>query len=1319
MKKSLNGHYVRQLRTCRSWTELTAVAADLPNTKAVGDLFELLTKLTLQSAPEYRTHLSEVWSLSEVPRKTAVQLDLPRTDEGIDLIAKTKTGEFWAIQCKYRSASDAALGVRELSTFSNLAFQHCKGISHGLIAHTSNKPIRKKNLLGSVSELGLSHWASMDEEAWKAIHALLSNKPIKVKKRKPRPHQRKAIAAAEQYFKKAARGKMIMPCGSGKSLTAFWIAERLAAKTVVVAVPSLALIKQSIQDWTREYLAYGVQPEWLAVCSDDTVGDVSKDEFVSSVYELGIDATTDRSEIAQFLTRHSRGVPRIIFTSYQSGPVLSEAVLDSRKKIDLLILDEAHKTVGDKEKRFSTLLADANLPARKRLFMTATERVLAGSDKKERVYSMDDAKVYGEVFYQVTFKQAIEQGLISDYRILTVSISREEVDALIEKNALLKDVSEKDKEYEAVALTAGIALNRTFEKQGVKHAISFHRSIKAAEDFAAQQDMLARIGVVDDDIVNGSISSRKSAGERDQQIREFVASDRALLSNARCLTEGVDIPSIDCVCFASPKQSVIDIVQASGRAMRTYEGKDFGYILLPIVIPEEMDFEEFADTTEFKTVARTIAALSIHDERIVEYFRLIQEGKRLSGRIIEIEGSEKLGQKIDLNEFSDAIETKLWKQIGRVNWRPFDEARAFAHDLGLQSAAEWRAICKSGQLPGDIPSSPNQIYKNDGWIGFGDWCGTGNLSSWDHEYRPFKEARKFVRSLGLKSGQEWIAFYQSRQRPNDIPSNPRAVYKNQGWVSMGDWLGTGAIATRYREFLEFVQARDFAQSLGLNSKDDWLEFAKSDSRPVDIPLKPERTYQNNGWKGWGDWLGTGRVANFDKKYRSFDKARQFAQSRGLKSQVGWFAFCKSGDLPADIPANPSQTYKDKGWIGIGDWLGTGRVAAQDRKFRSFDRARKFSRALGLKSGNEWRNFCRSGRLPADIPANPNQTYKNNGWKGMGDWLGSGTTASQDRIYRSFSKARKFVRSRGLKSQHEWREFCKSGDLPADIPANPSQTYKDKGWIGIGDWLGTGVIAPRYRKYRSFKAARKFVRTLGLQSGFEWEQFCKSGKKPEDIPAGAGRTYKDKGWAGMGDWLGTGTIAPGDRKYRPFKQARKFVRRLGLSSTAGWQEFCRSNQMPEDIPSNPGRIYKDKGWVGMGDWLGTGTIAPNKREYRSFTEARIFARGLGLKNQSEWRKFVKSGKLPDDIPAKPDNGYKNDGWVGIGDWLGTGRVANFNRSFRSFKEARKFARSLGLKSSLEWSSYSKSGKRPDDIPSAPNRTYQDQGWINWKDWLGTK
>jgi hypothetical protein len=163
----------------------------------------------------------------------------------------------------------------------------------------------------------------------------------------------------------------------------------------------------------------------------------------------------------------------------------------------------------------------------------------------------------------------------------------------------------------------------------------------------------------------------------------------------------------------------------------------------------------------------------------------------------------------------------------------------------------------------------------------------------------------------------------------------------------------------------------------------------------------------------------------------------------------------------------------------------------------------------------------------------------------------------------------------------------------------------------------------------------------------------------------------------------------------------------------------SDNKPQDIPASPDHAYAEEGWAGIGDWLGTGTVAAQLRQYRHFEEARAFARGLGLKSEAEWRAYCKSGKKPDDIPAKPYRTYAKKGWVGVGDWLGTGTVATSLRHFRPFENARASMRGLGLKSTKEWFDYCKSGKKPDDIPANPARTYAEAGWVGWRDWLGTE
>jgi hypothetical protein len=224
----------------------------------------------------------------------------------------------------------------------------------------------------------------------------------------------------------------------------------------------------------------------------------------------------------------------------------------------------------------------------------------------------------------------------------------------------------------------------------------------------------------------------------------------------------------------------------------------------------------------------------------------------------------------------------------------------------------------------------------------------------------------------------------------------------------------------------------------------------------------------------------------------------------------------------------------------------------------------------------------------------------------------------------------------------------------------SPVYAESGWTSWGDWLGSGIVATRLRKYLSFSESRSFVRRLRLNSFADWRDYSKSGDKPKSIPAQPDRTYADAGWSGWGDWLGTKTIATRLRKYRSFTEARAFVRDLGLKSQTEWRKYVKSGKKPRDIPSAPHQVYAEAGWAGFGDWLGTGTVAPRWHQYRSFKQARNFARSLGLKSQMEWLDYTKSGKKPDDIPACPDQTYSTKGWAGIGDWLGTGKVSATRR-----------------------------------------------------------
>jgi len=315
-----------------------------------------------------------------------------------------------------------------------------------------------------------------------------------------------------------------------------------------------------------------------------------------------------------------------------------------------------------------------------------------------------------------------------------------------------------------------------------------------------------------------------------------------------------------------------------------------------------------------------------------------------------------------------------------------------------------------------------------------------------------------------------------------------------------------------------------------------------------------------------------------KKFRTFKESRKLAHSLKLKNKIEWDIFSKSNKKPADIPYAVYTVYKNEGWKGWGDFLGTGNIRPQDYDFRSFEEARIIAKKLGFKSRKEWDEFCKSGKKPKDIPSNPSGSFKKQ-WRGWGDWLGSGNIASQKRIFLPFEKARKFVQSLELKNQKEWRLYSKSDEKPENIPANPARTYPNE-WKSYGDWLGTGKIADQYLEYKSFLEAREFVHSLNLRNRKEWDEFCKSGKKPNGIPANLEQTYKKKGvWTSMGDFLGTGRVQNQLKEFVSFSEAKKFYQKIArenrIKNSTDWREYLKTHELPSNIPRNPAVTYSKK------------------------------------------------------------------------------------------------------------------------------------------------
>ena len=1053
--------------------------------KLKGDCFEELTEHYLKLHPRYATIIKNVWNLrKESSKNIKRKLELPSSDEGIDLVAETNEGEYWAIQCKYLSDPNQSLGRKQLSTFTDLALNLNKNFSLALVCTSGNRfSYKLQKFYGDrISLLAGDSFRELNEEFFSLVHAELKGRAKKIKKLTPRAHQKRAIGNAHKHFikEKESRGKMIMPCGSGKSLSAYWIGEKLGAKRILVAVPSLALIRQTLDVWARESLASGRSIRWICVCSDESVGKVANDDISLLTQDLGVEVKSKPEDISNWLKRKTTAIS-VVFVTYHSGEILSEASADSNYSFDLGIFDEAHKTVGVKGKLFGHLLFDRNINIEKRLFMTATERRYQGVS--ENILSMDDPETYGDTFELLSFKEALEcdPPILCDYQIVTIAVTTKEIETLIRSNVFVKPSSGKSvNEIEAKMLAAVIQLRKTMKEYPLSHCISFHQSIARAKAFQETNENVSKTFPEYGELNTYHVTGAMPTSQRQEVLDEAISSDRSLITNSRCLTEGVDVKQIDGVLFADPKGSAVDIVQAVGRALRPHKGKKMGYVLVPIIIDSDKIEDRVEQSEAYADLLTVLRALASNDERIIEHFRSIAEGKKSTKGRKDFIFTIPESLEIDSKGFARQVELKIWDKLAKLSWRPFEEARKFANSLLLEKWDDWNKYC-DGELknippkPKDIPNAPQSVYHKNGWAGVGDWLGTGSIASFNRTYCDYKSARQFVVRLNLKDSSEWRRYCKGEVdgKPeilDYIPKTPWKVYKGKGWTNIGDWLGVPIKGGR--NLFSFKKARAFVHKLGLKNRAEWIKYCNGElqelvPKPDAIPNAPQSTYEGKGWSGVGDWLGTGVIAAHLKEYLRFEEARAFVHKLGLKNSAEWKSYCK-GEMddkppkPSNIPSKANSTYKDSGWVNFSDWIGVP-TAARYRKFLPFKEARAFVHKLGLKNSAEWKSYCK-GEMddkppkPINIPVTPYSVYRGRGWSRMGDWLGTGRIQTNKRSYRSFTNAKKFVRELKLRSGAEWKKYCK-GELinkppkPIDIPISAYKTYKDKGWKGMKDFLG--------------------------------------------------------------------------------------------------------------------------------------------------------------------------------------------------------------------------------------------------------------------------
>ena len=652
--------------------------AESESTVALGNAFERLIKNFLLTDPT--RNFDKVWLWNEFPYRETIDL-------GIDIVALDHHDCYWAIQCKFwqpyaridKPAVDSFLGAS------------------GKSFHVDNQPRRfdrrlwiattdlwNANALDEIehqtppfSRIGLEDLKLAPVDWQKLEQGIVGREAIV--KNTLRPHQAEAVNTVVEKFKTADRGKLIMACGTGKTFTSLKIAERLVGHRGVVLylTPSISLLNQTLLEWTAQA---DTPVNAICVCSDETAAkadDIPRDEPI-------LPSTTDPHEINRRIRADQFNV---IFSTYQSldavaaAQSLSLRITNYALRIDLIIADEAHRTSGFEAKGktaplFKRVHDNDFIRAKKRLYMTATPKLYRIDKKSDAdnltLWSMDDPSVFGEDFYVLKFSDALDHKLLTDYRVLVFTVREEDVPTALADQFSISDIA---KIYGCVnALDKHLSRESEYilrdDPNPMRSAVAYCSSIKMSKDIARLFNAIEP--KIDADHVDGSMrsSERKIKLEK---LRNVDENSCRILTNARCLSEGIDVPALDAVMFLSPRKSQVDIIQAVGRVMRKAEGKHYGYVILPIVIPRGANpVDELNHNKDFDIVWQVLNALRAHDDRFyieVNKLALNNNQNALGNRKLIIDAPVEYQMTLDFGEYRNAIVARIVEKVGdRQYW---------------------------------------------------------------------------------------------------------------------------------------------------------------------------------------------------------------------------------------------------------------------------------------------------------------------------------------------------------------------------------------------------------------------------------------------------------------------------------------------------------------------------------------------------------------------------------------------------------------------------------------------------------------------------
>ncbi len=625
-----------------------------------GRLFERLMKRFFALDPLYQDQFSQVWLWSEW---AAIRPDFDGSDIGIDLVAAEREGGYCAIQCKCY-APGTRISKAHIDSFISASAR--EPFTARIIVDTGdgwgpNAAKTVRHVRPACRHLRFGDLASRPFDWPDLIREQPEDLSLWHRRYSLRPHQKAALDDVVAGFREHDRGKLVMACGTGKTFTALRIAEAVAGPggQVLNLVPSISLFQQSMREWAEQRT---LPQSYIGICSDTRAGRQDED---ASFLELEIPVTTDPALIGKALRdSQSKEKMTVVFCTYHSLALVEEAQKDGAPPFDLVLCDEAHRTTGierpgDRTSPF-VLVHDGNrIQAAKRLYMTATPRLYTAAARSKaashdvEVFSMDDEAVYGPEFHRLPFSRAVEQELLSDYKVVVLSVSESQASAALQAH-LASDSSEINLTDAAKIVGCWRALQNPEDKQPddgkiqpVRCAIAFTNVIRASERLEKHWN-----GVIEQATAQlpeaetretlscevRHVDGKHHALDRKARIEWLKGSTDGtcrILSNARCLSEGIDVPALDAVLFMNPRSSQVDIVQAVGRAMRRAEGKSYGYIVLPVAVPSGADPAAALNNNErFAAVWSVLRALRSHDDRFDAEINQIDLNNQPTERII-------------------------------------------------------------------------------------------------------------------------------------------------------------------------------------------------------------------------------------------------------------------------------------------------------------------------------------------------------------------------------------------------------------------------------------------------------------------------------------------------------------------------------------------------------------------------------------------------------------------------------------------------------------------------------------------------------------